>query len=202
MNLRKTQLAAALVASLAVHATGLAAETMSMAEGTKYRDSDVKLDGYIGFQGAIGDVTYEYGITQARFATTAERRKIYSEPWTVDCYRELLKRTRWCFVRSGQLWIHVPERGGRSVTIGTDHFPGSTVSIRIDDGPVQTFSAQGDGELPAPATTRTIAALTKGRVAVTRFMKWPHRTWKDEETDLGGLREALDFASWAFKNMR
>ena len=120
------------------------------------------------------------------------------ENWEVRCKVDPITDKRSCYLHLGNFWIFQRAKGKSIVSIGADHYPGSTVAVRIDGGTPFTSSAANDGSFPQNTSTRIIQALSKGKQVTTRYMEWPYRAWEDETLDLFGFNEALSYMSWAF----
>jgi hypothetical protein len=100
------------------------------------------------------------------------------------------------------LWVYVYPKGRTTVSIGRENFPGSSVTIRIDQGAPITVSARNDGDFDAQTSQRVIQQLKKANVVTTRYMKWPYQSWKDETWELYGFNEALAYMTWAVARIK
>lgn len=115
--------------------------------------------------------------------------------WSLACMRDKMTNRKTCHAHKGELWIFFPQAGGAFVSIGTDHFPGSQSSIRIGARRFDTMNRDGN------FNQRAILPLLKdGTIVVTRFMKWPHRSWIDDEFKLHGVQATLALGRWMVKH--
>lgn len=118
------------------------------------------------------------------------------DAWSVACRRDKMNNKKSCSVNRGDLYVFVYQSGPIKVSIGNEHFPGSTTSIRV--GLKRFDTSDRDGDFSQSASI--LAAMKDGAQVVTRFMKWPYREWVDEEFDVYGAQVAVKIAQWLLKN--
>lgn len=117
-----------------------------------------------------------------------------SQAWWVDCNRDKMTGTRSCAIHRGDLWIFVS--GGRTfVSVGDEHFPGSQTSLRIGNARFDTMHRDGNFSQPG-----ILPALQNGRTVVTRYMRWPERSYVDNEFVVLGAQTAIAIARWLLKH--
>jgi hypothetical protein len=87
----------------------------------------------------------------------------------------------------------------RLVMIGHDHYPGSSIALRIDTN--KPFVETSDGFADSRARD-VLAALTSGRSAVTRYQRWPYQTDIDARLSLEGFPQAVQLLNWSVKHYR
>lgn len=118
--------------------------------------------------------------------------------WDIGCKIDPITDRKSCHLNSGNFWIFQHAKGRPIVSIGADHYPGSTVAIRIDRSTPFNTSAVNDGSFSADTSARIVRALKKGSAVTTRYMEWPYRAWVDETFELLGFNEAFSYLTWAF----
>lgn len=125
------------------------------------------------------------------------------ENWSVGCHKDAISDKKTCHMLIlGRLSVVARPKGSYSVRIGFDHFPGSTITIRIDDGKPITDSASNDGQFPPQISAKLVSQLKKASKVTTRYMQWPYRYWVDETWELYGFNEALQYVTWAVEKIR
>lgn len=120
---------------------------------------------------------------------------INASTWSLACQRDKMTNSKTCYAHKGDLWIFFPQVGRAYVSIGTDHFPGSQTSIRIGTKRFDTMSHDGNF-----AQAEILSALKDGSMVVTRFMKWPYRSWVDDEFKLHGSQATIAIGKWMLKH--
>ena len=118
--------------------------------------------------------------------------------WNMGCFRDKMTSEKSCSGSHRDLWISLSQSGAMIVSVGVDNFPGSTTSIRINSKRFDTQHRDGNF-----GQARSIIPLLKdGSTLVTRYMKWPHREWIDEEVELAGVETFLALLRWSLKNVK
>lgn len=100
------------------------------------------------------------------------------------------------------VWVWAYPNGHYIVSVGQDHFPGSTVAIRIDGGKPITASAKNGGMFSRQVSAKLLSQLKGASKLTTRYMEWPNRYWVDETWELYGFNEALQYITWAVDRIR
>jgi len=84
------------------------------------------------------------------------------------------------------------------ICIGTEHYPGSKIMLRVDRNPPRSTGAG--------CFTENISTILKeindGEFILTRFKKRPSQTWVGSRVSLYGLSLALELAEWLFKSIK
>lgn len=112
--------------------------------------------------------------------------------WYVHCTRDKMSSARSCRMTRQDLHVYLTAGGKLSVEVGDTHFPRSQTSIKIGSKRFDTTDRDG-GFANGGAL---VALMRRDTPIVTRHMKWPHRSWIDEEMDAAGLETALQVAKW------
>lgn len=122
--------------------------------------------------------------------------------WSVSCKKDPITDAKHCSMNLFDLYVFVYPKGRAVVSIGAEHYPGSTVAIRVDKRAPHTISADDDGNFSSPASREIIKHLISGKSVTTRYMKWPYRSWEDSTWDLYGFNETYKYISWAVERMK
>ena len=108
------------------------------------------------------------------------------QTWWVNCHKKKFDNMKVCSMSEGDLWVFLIN-GRYSVSVGSDHYPRSKGGLRIDN----SSAIYGyEGELPKPLNI--IERLKKGKVAYTRYQKWPYEYNKDGEVSLKGFTKKFN----------
>ena len=83
------------------------------------------------------------------------------------------------------------------VVVGGNHFPSSTGSLKIDKN--ATLNAK-EGKFFSN-TLSIINQLKNGKVAYTRYKKWPYEYNVDNEVELEGFKKSFDEMIAAYKKL-
>ena len=120
----------------------------------------------------------------------------------VSCTKDPIHDLKSCHMHivNLSLWIHVHHRGSPSVTIGTHHYPGSTVALRINNE--KPFVTNGEKGFDAKTSAIIIQKLTKNPKVVTRYQKWPEAYPTDNMFQMFGFAEAYEYITWAVQQMK
>lgn len=119
-----------------------------------------------------------------------------STRWDISCTRDKMTNRRSCIAFLGDLYLVFRQDGSAVVSIGNDHFPTSMTSIKIGHQRFDTMHR--DGEFAQ--SPKIIGMLRDGTTVVTRYMKWPYRSWVDNEIKLYGADATIQIARWMVKN--
>lgn len=112
--------------------------------------------------------------------------------WSVSCSRDKMSSVRTCLIKKGDLYIFVKQGGKVLVSVGDEHFPHSQTSIKIGSKRYDTI--ERDGFFGNGA--QLVNLMHNGTPIVTRYMKWPYRTWVDDEFNAYGVNTAVQVARW------
>lgn len=115
--------------------------------------------------------------------------------WTVVCYDDRIDDTRNCIVENGNLYAGVTSDGLKYIGVGREHYPGSTIAIRIDGG--TPLKWREDKYLGAGRIEVWIDRLKKGSTALVRYRRWPENRNIDQEVTLTGFTAAYNDAERA-----
>lgn len=158
--------------------------------------------------GEVNGVVYSFYYTDGSgtFAGKQGNKGTYEDPrntnWEVRCEKDAVTDRKHCSMKMKDLWIFVYPKGAVTVSIGHDHYPGSSVTIRIDREKPLTVAARSDGDFNSQTSRRLVQQLSKASLVTTRYMEWPYRHWQDETWELFGFNEALSYLTWAVERIR
>ena len=115
--------------------------------------------------------------------------------WVVNCEKKKFDHMKICDMHEGDLWVFLIN-GRYSVSVGSDHYPGSKGGLRIDN----SSAIYGyEGELPKPLSI--IERLKKGKIAYTRYQEWPYEYNKDGEVSLKNFTKQFNEMLKQYKNL-
>ena len=98
--------------------------------------------------------------------------------WVVNCEKKKFDHMKICDMHEGDLWVFLIN-GRYSVSIGSNHYPRSKGGLRIDNSSA-IYGYEGEFS----KSLSIIERLKKGKVAYTRYQKWPYEYNKDGEVSL------------------
>lgn len=113
----------------------------------------------------------------------------YGENWSLHCKQDGMSDTHYCVTSRASLMVGVSGASSYFVQVGNDHYPGSTIALRIDKAPPVT--APADPGFSQKQETALVAALNGGTSVLTRYVEWPYESNKDQSVNLFGFGTAL-----------
>jgi hypothetical protein len=121
--------------------------------------------------------------------------KFKTPSWSINCEKKKFDNMKICYMNEGDLWVFLTN-GRYSVSVGSDHYPGSQGGLKIDNSSVIYGY---EGEFPKPSSV--IERLKKGKVAYTRYKKWPYEYNKDGEVSLEDFTKKFNEMLKQYKNL-
>ena len=122
----------------------------------------------------------------------------FSDNWSMTCKIDKIDDEPLCYVQRKDVVVVRSPRGS-TVTIGGENYPGSDVSVRIDDRPPLRAAAPA---FVGAAADRVVSQMRTGKRMITRYQKWPYKSYLDDEWSLYGAPEALELLERAFTSLR
>jgi len=121
-----------------------------------------------------------------------------SEYWSVNCDRDKITEVKSCVLRKNEneMFIRINSLGRTSLYVGFDHFPESQTIIKIGKKVFSTNDQYGYFQNPK----QLLATMKDGAHVITRYTKWPDRSWVDSEFTTNGIDTAVLIARWMLKN--
>lgn len=113
----------------------------------------------------------------------------YDDHWSIGCKLDEMDDSHWCYIKKKDLMVGLWKDGKAFVSIGSDHYPSSQVTIRVDK--LQPISAPEKIGFSNEQVTAIIGQLSKGSSALTRYQEWPYKSNIDKPIDLYGFSQAL-----------
>lgn len=158
-------------------------------------------------KGKINGVSYQFYLNEGYgdFAGVlgGEAELISRGTWSIHCEKDAITDKKSCWMAKASLFVRVNGNGTEIVSIGFDHFPYSTVTIRIDDGKPITSPALKESSSFTPSVSKKIINKLQTAVSITtRSMVWPDQIWDDRSWDLYGFNESMQFMRWAVKHIK
>lgn len=127
-----------------------------------------------------------------------EIEEIQNPKWKYNCEKDRFTNAKSCFLFNKDLSI-IYLNGEFGVMVGGDHFPGSMGSLKIDNN--QTLNAREGRFLTNANALNIINQLKNGKIAYTRYKKWPHEYNIDNEVKLDGFRKAVTDMIGSYKRL-
>jgi len=151
--------------------------------------------------------TFYYSDGSGGFASIAnsalERADYAINSWRVGCEKDAITDERTCHVDRGDLRVWADSRGRMEIYIGSSHYPGSPVWIRIDKAaPLAINSRTFNGSFGYRASPAIISKISRAKTITTRYQKWPYTDYEDESWDNYGFKEAVAYIRWAVSKIK
>jgi len=143
-------------------------------------------------QGTLNGVAYD--LFQDRSGGFGKPGADYFDQWHTSCREDLMNDTRTCIGTKGDLSIVVRRSGVEAILVGSQHYPGTNVMLRIDDTP--PLSADPTGWSDAEAI-RIYDGLKKAQTVATRYSEWPYPGPKDKKVTAFGVAEMVEYLKFA-----
>lgn len=145
-------------------------------------------------KGTINNIEYSiYSDGSGAFSPIGA--KDYKSIWSISCDKDKFNGLKMCHMSKNGLFVFLMS-GKFTVSIGVDHFPRSSSAIKVDNNKT-IYGVEGDFRNPLGI----IEQLKKGHIASTRYQRWPYESNVDEDVDLAGFNEALDFIKWRYRQL-
>lgn len=111
--------------------------------------------------------------------------------WEYYCNKDRFNGSKSCYLARSDLVVLVLN-GRVSVFVGNKNYPRSSSAIKIDNNKT-IYGYEGMSQSP----NSVVAQLKSGRVAYTRFKRWPYEYNVDGEVDLTGFTQSFNnMMSW------
>ena len=155
--------------------------------------------------GSINGVSYRFfytdgsGSFSGRAGNTLKLTERIAENWSTRCIKDAMDDSVACMATLGDLTISIHKDGGRYIVIGTSHYPGTPVSIRVNGG--KPDSAQSDHQFRPPISDQILASLRNGDQVSTRYQEWPYERNIDKSFQLYGYEEVMSYLEWAISHI-
>jgi hypothetical protein len=158
--------------------------------------------------GTYNGIKYMFSFTDGRGTfegapgnTLDSRERIH---WGVRCWKDPIDDHKSCGMYSKQLWIVVIKTNKQEqvfVSVGKNHYPGSTVAIRISDEKPFVTNAK-DGMFNAMTSSIIIQKLKTNPKVAIRYQEWPKDFSTDEVFQVFGFPETYEYINWAVQKIK
>jgi hypothetical protein len=162
--------------------------------------------------GTINGVTYlfYYSDGSGEFASAPNVSLNVYDPnngweraWQVGCEKDPITDKKSCHADRGDFRVWVDSAGRSEIYIGSSHYPGTQVVIRIDKtAPLAVNSRAFNGSFGYRTSPNIIKRIASAKTVTTRFQKWPDRDYVDETWNTFGFNETLAYIRWAVARIR
>jgi hypothetical protein len=115
--------------------------------------------------------------------------------WDVSCSKDPMTDAIACLVLKGNMFIHYSRKRGYTISVGLDHYPGYSSSIRVGDG--KPYVTTNYGGFSAATSQKILQEMKKSSLVRTRYVEWPYPESKDSQASLYGLSAVLAYMKWA-----
>lgn len=124
----------------------------------------------------------------------------YSENWSLRCRKDEMDDTHYCAMSRDSLTIGAYGHSSRFVSVGSEHFPRSSIALRVDkEAPV---TALADPGFSSAQEVALVTAMSKGTSVLTRYVKWPYESNQDKQVSLFGFNAALQIIDTLNKEIK
>lgn len=157
--------------------------------------------------GTLNGIKYRFYYTDGSGAVQGLQENVlnvlkdkYGENWSLGCRKDEMNDTHYCAMSRGALVVGAYGGSSRFVNVGSEHYPGSTIALRIDkETPV---TAPADPGFSSAQEAALISEMSKGTSVLTRYMEWPYETNKDKQVSLFGFNSALQIIDTLNKEIK
>jgi TonB family protein len=117
------------------------------------------------------------------------------QDWSLTCSIDRMNDKPRCKLQRGDLTI-IKSPAGLFITVGSDHYPGTAISIRLDES--AAISAPAGEGFSRQRAALLLGQLKRATTVTTRYQEWPYRAFKDNSFSLFGAAEAIDLLTRAY----
>ncbi len=153
--------------------------------------------------GKINGVGYRFYYTDASGSVSAmpkgemEAGKL---KWSLGCKKDAIDDKKICYMSLKQIMIFYQGNDKYAVSIGSGHYPRSSIAIRIDNNPA--IKGGIEGIFPGDEAKNIIEQLKTAKQVATRYQKFPNSYTTDETFEIYGFSEAFQYLNWAYSKIR
>ncbi|MGI9068616.1 MAG: hypothetical protein ACR2HX_19710 [Pyrinomonadaceae bacterium] len=157
-------------------------------------------------EGLLNGVAFHfyYSDGSGTFAGDASNSTKYGDGvWMVGCEKDAITDEKSCYLDRGDLRVWADGRGRSEIYVGSNHYPGSAVIIRIDrSAPLAINSSRFNGSFGYRTSPAIIQRVASAKTITTRYQKWPYTDYEDQTLSTYGFKEALAYIRWAVRHVR
>lgn len=103
-----------------------------------------------------------------------------------SCYKDKFDNTKICAMHNNDLMVSI-YNSNISIYVGAEHFPRKSSAIKVDSNKT-LYGVEGIFK----NNNLILNQLMKGKVAYTRYVRWPYEYNVDSEISLDGFTEAYE----------
>jgi hypothetical protein len=119
--------------------------------------------------------------------------------WSTSCSKDAMNDSVRCYATIRDLMVAVHKDGSHYLVVGSDHYPGSDVAIRLDKSAPLVVSSKV--QYAPPQSNQILGRLKNGMTVSTRYQEWPYKGYKDSTFELYGFEEVYSYLQWAVKHI-
>ncbi|EKU29860.1 hypothetical protein C660_11712 [Alcaligenes sp. HPC1271] len=120
--------------------------------------------------------------------------------WSISCNKDAMNDHVTCRANRGDLLVFYSKSDGFLVDLMGDKYPGSNISIRIDNGQVVT-AGEASG-FSKSQSKNILASIKDGDKVATRYIGWPYKNNKDQVSEVYGLNVVKQYLVWAVSKIK
>lgn len=118
----------------------------------------------------------------------------YRDDWSLECKKDIMTDVVWCRADKGNLVVFYSPETDFLVSLSGDKYPGSLMSIRVDDGRV--VSANEKHGFTKQQSREVLKSIKDGSKVATRYVDWPYNKNTDKVLTGYGLKQVMDYMLW------
>ena len=146
---------------------------------------EIKDNSYSCFQAHNPDNKQEYKLDRSNL--NKEQNNILFG-WDVSCKKDAFNGKKVFSISKGKLMVLLLD-GRYAVSVGRNHYPGTTSAIKIDDN-VAYYGKEG--LINTMYANLIVKQMKEGKKAVVRYQEWPYKYNQDIEVDLTDFTKRLN----------
>lgn len=152
------------------------------------------------FKGAKYKIYYSDGSGRVQGLPEGNPDSSIESDWCIYCYTDKMDDSRWCCLRRGNLTVGIRKDGSYFISIGHEHYPGSTIAIRVDKN--EPISASESAGFSSHQVSVILDQLTTGNTLLTRYQEWPYQTNRDDCFSPYGFSQAWEILQVIYDSVR
>lgn len=156
-------------------------------------------------EGTMNGIKYSFYLSDASGTIAGTQandvgpRSDFAKNWHTSCKKDVMTDQVFCKAIKENLTFFYTKELGFVVGIMEQRYPGTAVSIRIDNG--QVFSSN-DAIFPPQVSAKILAQIKDGSKVATRYVSWPEKANVDRVSDFYGAGVAAAYVKWAFGQIK
>ncbi len=178
-------------------------------EGGKVGKSETRLSSKIEVtkteSGKLNGVSYRFWYTDGSGSFSGKKGNTLaieersSDNWNVRCVKDAMDDSVRCAASIHDLTVSVGKGGDEYIWVGSEHYPGTDVAVRVGAGTPYIVSSKD--QFGPSLSRKLIEEFQQGGSVTTRYQQWPYKAYKDVTFDLYGFDEVFSYMKWAVKHI-